>query len=107
MCGATNHLLEIFQHDLKIHEFQGFGYQVDLDLLARVMGGRVVLIGNVDPMLIHSGTPGQVREAARRVIEVLGPHRGLIIQDGSNVPPGSPLENINAMMDAAELYGRT
>jgi uroporphyrinogen-III decarboxylase len=32
--------------------------------------------------------------------------RGLIIQDGNNIPPGSPLANINAMMEAAELYGR-
>lgn len=106
MCGATDHLLEIFTHDLAIHEFQGFGYQVDLHKVARVMGGKVVVIGNVDPMLIHNGTPEEVRQATRRVIEILGPHRGLIIQDGSNIPPGSPLENINAMMEAAELYGR-
>ncbi|MBI5961499.1 MAG: hypothetical protein HY866_22355 [Chloroflexi bacterium] len=106
MCGKTNHLLEIFRDDLKIDELQGFGYQVDLDRIADVMGGRVVLVGNVNPMLIESGTPEQVREATRRVIEKLGPCRGLIIQDGSNIPPGAPLENINAMMEAAELYGR-
>jgi uroporphyrinogen decarboxylase len=106
MCGATDHLLEIFTHDLAIHEFQGFGYQVDLHRVANVMGGKVVLIGNVNPMLIHAGTPAEVQEVTRRVIEVLGPHRGLIIQDGSNIPPGSPLENINAMMEAAETYGR-
>jgi uroporphyrinogen-III decarboxylase len=40
------------------------------------------------------------------VIDVLGPLRGLIVQDGNNIPPGSPLENINAMMEAAETYGR-
>jgi len=107
MCGATNHLLEIFADDLAIHEFQGFGYQVDLHRVGKVMGGRVVLIGNVNPMLIHTGTPAEIREATRRVIEVLGPYRGLIIQDGSNIPPGSPLENINAMMEAAEMYGRS
>ena len=106
MCGVTDHLLEIFTNDLAIHEFQGFGYQVDLHKVAEVMGGKVVLIGNVDPMLIHSGTPEAIRDATRRVIEILGPYRGLIIQDGSNIPPGSPLENINAMMDAAEVYGR-
>jgi uroporphyrinogen decarboxylase len=106
MCGATNHLLEIFADDLAIHEFQGFGYQVDLDRVGKAMGGRVVLIGNVSPMLIHNGTPEEIREATRQVIEILGPYRGLIIQDGSNIPPGSPLENINAMMEAAELYGR-
>jgi uroporphyrinogen decarboxylase len=106
MCGASDHLLEIFRDDLAIHEFQGFGYQVRLGHVARVMGGRVVLIGNVNPMLIHAGTPEEVREATRAVIETLGPYRGLIIQDGSNIPPGSPLENINAMMEAAERYGR-
>jgi uroporphyrinogen-III decarboxylase len=70
------------------------------------MGGRIVLIGNVNPLLIHAGTPGQVREATRRVIEKLAPFKGFIVQDGNNIPPGSPLANINAMMEAAEIYGR-
>jgi uroporphyrinogen decarboxylase len=106
MCGKTDHLLKIFVDDLKIHEFLGFGYQVDLDNVVEIMGGKVVLDGNVNPMLIHSGTPEQVREACRVVIEKLAPYRGLILQDGSNIPPGTPIENINAMMEAAEMYGR-
>lgn len=106
MCGKTDHLLEIFRDDLAIHELQGFGYEVDLDRIGEVLGGRVVLIGNVNPMLIHAGTPDAVRAATRRVIETLGPRGGLIIQDGNNIPPGSPLANINAMMEAAERWGR-
>ena len=105
MCGQTNHLLQIFADDLHINEFQGFGYEVDLDRLAATMGGRVVLLGNVNPMLIYSGTPDEVRDATRTVIEKLASYRGLIIQDGNNIPPGSPLQNINAMMEAAEQYG--
>jgi len=61
MCGQTDHLLTTFVDDLRINEFQGFGYQVDLDQVASVMGGRVVLVGNVNPMLIHSGTTDDVR----------------------------------------------
>ena len=106
MCGRSDHLLEIFRDDLAIHELQGFGYEVDLDRIAGVMGGKVVLIGNVNPMLIHAGTPDAVRAATRRVIEKLAPHGGLIVQDGNNIPPGSPLANINAMMEAAEIWGR-
>jgi uroporphyrinogen decarboxylase len=106
MCGATDHLLEIFTRDLNINEYQGFGYQVNLERIGSVMGGHVVLIGNVNPMLIHSGTPEEIRRATRRVIEKLSRYKGLIIQDGNNIPPGSPLENINAMMEAAEIYGR-
>jgi uroporphyrinogen-III decarboxylase len=106
MCGRSDHLLEIFRDDLLIHELQGFGYEVDLDRVAAVLGGRVTLLGNVNPMLIHAGTPAEVRAATRRVLEKLGPCGGLIIQDGNNIPPGSPLANINAMMEAAEDWGR-
>ena len=106
MCGRSDHLLEIFRDEVRIDEYQGFGYEVDLDRIAAVMGGRVTLIGNVNPMLIRSGTPEDVRAASRRVIEKLGPLGGLILQDGNNIPPDSPLENINAMMEAAEAFGR-
>lgn len=40
-----------------------------------------------------------------RVIEKLGPFGGLIIQDGGNITPGSPIENISAMMEATESIG--
>jgi uroporphyrinogen-III decarboxylase len=107
MCGHTNHLLRIFADDLKICELQGFGWEVDLDLIGEVMGGRVVLLGNVSPLTIAHGTPDQVKAETRRVIEKLGDYGGLIIQDGNNIAPGSPVENINAMMEAAEEYERT
>ncbi len=107
MCGQTNHLLRIFADDLKINELQGFGWKVDLDLIGQVMGGRVVLVGNVSPVTIVDGTPAQVKAETRRVLEKLAPYRGLIIQDGNNIAPGSPIENINAMMEAAEEYARS
>ncbi|MGE5222289.1 MAG: uroporphyrinogen decarboxylase family protein [Omnitrophica WOR_2 bacterium] len=105
MCGRSDHLLSIFADELKIHELQGFGWQVNLDKIGEIMGGRVVLIGNVSPLTIAAGTPAEVKEATRRVIEKLARYKGLIIQDGNNIAPGSPTENINAMMEAAAEYG--
>lgn len=106
MCGKTDHLLEIFTDELRINEFQGFGWNVNLDKVRRVMGGRVVLLGNVNPLIIAQGTPEQVKAVTHRVIETLAPCGGLIIQDGNNIAPESPIENINAMMEAAEEYGK-
>ena len=55
-------------------------------------------------MLIEKGTPEQVNDATRVVLEKLAPYGGLIIQDGNNIAPGTPVENINAMTEAAEDY---
>jgi uroporphyrinogen decarboxylase len=106
MCGRSDHLLEVFRDGLRIDELQGFGWQVDVERVAEVLGGRVVLLGNVNPMLVRDGTAEEVRRAARKVIERLAPLGGFIVQDGNNIPPGSPLRNINAMMEAAETWGR-
>jgi len=106
MCGQTNHLLDIFTNKLKINELQGFSYQVNLDRMAKIMGGKVVLLGNVSPMLIASGTPAEVKAATLKVLEKLAPCGGLIIQDGNNIAPGTPSENINAMMEASKAYGQ-
>jgi uroporphyrinogen-III decarboxylase len=105
MCGRSDHLLSIFTDELKIHELQGFGWQVNLDKIGEIMGGKVVLIGNVSPLTIAAGTSAEVKEATRRVIAKLAPYQGLIIQDGNNIAPGSPIENINAMMEAAIELG--
>jgi uroporphyrinogen decarboxylase len=105
MCGRTDHLLEIFRDELSIDEFQGFGYQVDLEKVARIMGGRVILLGNVNPFVVHQGPPERIREATRTCLEKLAPLKGYIVQDGANIPPGTPVENINAMMEAAVAYG--
>ncbi len=101
MCGKSDHLLKVFRDDLRINELQGFGYQVDLDYIAEVMGGKVVLVGNVNPMLIYSGTPEQIKLECKNIIGKLAPYKGFILQDGNNIPPGTPTENINAMMQAA------
>jgi uroporphyrinogen decarboxylase len=105
MCGKTDHLLQIFRDELAISEFQGFGYQVDLDKVAAIMAGRVTLLGNIDPFLVQRGPVQSIREATRACIEKLAPFKGYIVQDGANIPPGTPPEHINAMMEAAEMYG--
>jgi uroporphyrinogen-III decarboxylase len=81
MCGRTDHLLETFRDDLAIDEYQGFGYQVDLEKVASVMGGRVVLLGNVNPFLVQQGPPERIRQATRACIERLAPLTGYIVQE--------------------------
>ena len=104
MCGDTNHLLEILVDDLKITSFEGFGYSVDLQKLARIMGGKIHLRGNLNPTTVAYGTREEIMEECRKRIEILGPCSGFILSDGANLPPDTPVENVRAMVRASELY---
>ena len=59
--------------ELDIQEYQGFGYQVDLNRIAALMRGGVVLRGNIDAMLLFRGPPQAIRAATLRAIQKLAP----------------------------------
>jgi uroporphyrinogen-III decarboxylase len=60
----------------------------------------------VSPLLMLNGTAAEVKDASRRCLEAMAPFGGFTLGDGANVCPGTPVENINALVDAAESYGR-
>lgn len=105
MCGNSTHLLEALVEDARITSFDVFGYPVDPETVARNMGGKVYLWGNVSPMLMLNGSKAEVRDAALACLEALAPCGGFMLGDGANVCPGTPLENLAVFTVAAEEYG--
>lgn len=105
ICGQSTHLHQALVEDLGITSFDLFGYMEKPSVVAANMGGRVQLWGNINPMLMLSGTKAQVKAAARETLEGLAPCGGLLLGDGANVCPGTPVENLAALTEAAEEYG--
>jgi len=105
MCGKSDHLFPAMVHDLGVTYFSLFGYPVDLPAVARELGGKMKLWGNINPLLMLNGTREDVVAAATRCIDTLGPCGGLLLGDGANVCPGTPLENLAALTEASELRG--
>ena len=52
------------------------------------------------------GSPADVDAAAKEAIEILGEGGGLILGPGCALPPKTPPENIHALLEAANKYGR-
>jgi len=52
------------------------------------------------------GTPEKVREAARERIAVAGPGGGYILSTACSVPPHAPPENVLALSETAETWGK-
>jgi len=68
----------------------------------RVVGGRVCLSGNVDPLAVLArGTPGQVRQEVERIITRVSRHGGHVMNSGEMVPRDTPEGNVHAFVDAA------
>jgi uroporphyrinogen-III decarboxylase len=61
-------------------------------------------MGNVPSSLIMTGTPKQIKEHCKKLIESCGRGGGYVLAGGANVDEGNP-ENLRAMMAAALEYG--
>mgnify|MGYP006293353333 CR=1 FL=1 len=106
MCGEMRHLLPIIRDVYKIDEFYGFGYQVESEIVGEELGGYCRLLGNLNPMLIAEGPVEKIKHEAEHCLETLACYGGHCLCDGYNIPPGTPVEHIRAMVSAAEEYGK-
>ncbi len=67
-------------------------------------GGRFCFGGNVPGSMLKAGTPEQVEEYVRNLIENVGQDGGFILSNGA-VIDDAEAENLKAMMDAGKKYG--
>jgi len=104
--AKADHILDIVAGELGIDDFSGFGYQDDREHVAKLFGGKAVLCGNINPMNIETGDRKSIIEECRNAIEYFAPYSGFFLKDGDNIPPNTPLENINYLYEAAEKYGK-
>jgi uroporphyrinogen-III decarboxylase len=105
MCGNSTHLHKILVEDARLTSFDIFGYPVAPKVAADNLGGRMLLWGNINPMLMLQGRKEEVTAAARECLQALAPCGGFMLGDGANVCPGTPIENLAALTEAAEEYG--
>lgn len=67
--------------------------------------GKAALLGPVDPSeVMANGTPEEVTEKCIEALDNLSPGGGFILGPGCALPPTTPDENIDAMIEAAKNY---
>jgi uroporphyrinogen-III decarboxylase len=104
--AKADHILQIVAEELGIDDFSGFGFADDRELVGRLFGGRTVLCGNINPMNLESGTRESILAECRDTLEHFSRYPGFFLKDGDNIPPATPLENVNLLHEAAVHYGR-
>ncbi|HCS39394.1 MAG TPA: hypothetical protein DIW44_07415 [Anaerolineaceae bacterium] len=83
------------------------GKMSDLEGLKQRYNKRIVFCGAIDTQkILPYGTPEQVRQEVKRVINILGKDGGYMLATVHTVMNEVPPENILAMVDAVEEFGK-
>ena len=75
--------------------------RTDIRKAKEVLGDHMCIMGDVPPALLSQGTPDEVYQHSRRLIQDIGP-TGYILHSGCDIPADAPLNNVTAMVRAAE-----
>ena len=82
-----------------------FGNAIDIETMLKVLPEDRMIIGNIDPAgVIRNGDPEMVRRETLALMERCCKYPNFVIASGCDIPPMTPLENIQAFFDAVEEF---
>lgn len=82
------------------------GKMANLEELKKRYGDALCFCGAIDTQnILPHGSPEEVRQEVKRVIEILGPGGGYMLASVHTIMDEVPPENILAMVDAVEEFG--
>lgn len=104
ICGKTKGIWNDLR-DLNISAFSVDNCE-DIEEVKNVLGDKVCLIGNIDPVsIIRNGTVEDVYREVKSCIEKAADSpNGYIVGSGCDIPGGAPIENIKAVIEATKKY---
>lgn len=78
--------------------------QTNMAEAKKILGDISCIVGNVPTSIIMHGTPEEVKESSRKLIEICAPGGGYILAGGASVTKTN-IPNLKAMMEAAYEFG--
>jgi len=79
--------------------------RTDVFKAKEVLGDRVCIKGNVPSALLCTGTPDDVRQYCKKLIDIVGKGGGLIVDGDIGIADEAKPENVKAMTDFVKEYG--
>ncbi|MBI4329683.1 MAG: hypothetical protein HY673_00195 [Chloroflexi bacterium] len=79
---------------------------VDMDRARAILGGHCCLAGNIPSPLLQVGSPSEVEEYTRNLVQVYGKGGGFMVTCGNGGLDDAKPANVKAALDAIKKYGR-
>lgn len=78
----------------------------DMKEAKRIVGKNCCISGGFDGGILEKGTPEQVIDAVKRLLDICAPDGGYPFDVNTMIDYGVKHENVLAMFDAVKTYGR-
>ena len=106
LCGNSMHLFEGLVRDLPINALDT-GFPIDHGKLRKMVGPDITLYTGPTIMLLQNGSEDAVRAEVKRILETGITEGGKYVMiAANNMAPRTPVQNIRAMYEALQEYGR-
>jgi len=103
ICGDNTRILDLLAQTGA--DIIAIDHAVDLRLAKQMIGEKVCLIGNIDPVsTMLFGSVTDVERAAHTCLEASALGGGYILGTGCEVPPGTPLDNLQALIRVGQSH---
>ena len=81
-------------------------YHIEKDIYKakEILGDTACLVGGPTASLLNMGSPDEVRDSCKKLIDVVGKDGGFIMDSGCPLDDAKP-ENVRAMIDFTKEYG--
>jgi hypothetical protein len=79
--------------------------RTDMAKAKKAVGDKCCIVGNVPASLVITGTPQQVKESCRKLIEDCAPGGGYVLAGGCQATETKNPDNFRVFMEAAVQYG--
>ena len=99
---SLRHLVDDLPKGKVLMDFE----KTDMRKAKEILGDKICISGNVPSALLCYGTPEEVDEYCRKLIDDCAPGGGFILGVECEVPWDSKPENVRAMLQSVERHGR-
>ncbi len=84
-----------------------FGNKIDVTNALAEVPDEIIVLGNLDPVGVFKMADQQfVYNETLKLLEKTSSHKNFIISSGCDLPPGVPLENVNAFYKAVKEFNK-
>ena len=81
------------------------GNAIDIEEALKVIPADRLVIGNIDPAgTLRNGTPDQIRRETTELLTRCSKYPKFVIASGCDIPPATPMENLEAFFEAVRVF---